>query len=75
MKTTQGKNGSMKSAEDKNRERNLEIAREIEKYVRVETHPIGTKFYEKEAEMPEEEIIPNLTSCGVNRLWRSARIT
>lgn len=60
----------MKAAEEKSRKRNLEIAKEIEKYVRVETHPVGIKFYEKEREMPDEEIIPNLTFCQLTTIAR-----
>ncbi|MCF8049688.1 MAG: DUF169 domain-containing protein [Desulfobacterales bacterium] len=50
--------------------RNTEIAEEIEKYVRIETHPVGVKFYKNEQEIPDEEIIPNLTFCELTTIAR-----
>lgn len=52
------------------KERNRRIAKEFEKHLRMETYPIGIKFYAKEEDMPDEEIIPNLTFCQLTTIAR-----
>lgn len=60
----------MSETEEKNKAKNTKIAEVIEKYVRVETYPIGIKFYESKEDMPDEEIIPNLTFCQLTTIAR-----
>ena len=60
----------MEESAQKTKEKNTRIADVIEKHVRMETFPIGIKFYENEEDMPEEEIIPNLTFCELTTIAR-----